>query len=117
TTQDVSQTLQTKLADIRTKSIACDYQIPSSGVSFGKVNVTFKNGGTDTQIGHVPGADGRMGTGCDSRGGWYYDQDVENNDAATPSKITVCPATCQMFQSNLSGKVNVVLGCPTINVD
>jgi len=115
-TQDVAQVLQMKLEDIRTQSIACDYQIPSTGVSFDQVNVSFMNGSTPTQIGHVPGADGHAGAGCDSRGGWYYDKDIEN-DAGTPSKITVCPATCQMFQANLSGKVNVVLGCPTINVD
>jgi hypothetical protein len=116
TSQNVSQVLQTKLAEIRTKVIACDYQIPSSGVSFDKVNVSFSNGGSDTSIGHVTGADGTTGTACDARGGWYYDKDVKN-DAGTPSKITVCPATCQMFQANLSGKVNIVLGCPTIEVD
>ena len=114
-TQDVATALQTKLADIRTKSIACDFQIPTTGVSFDKVNVTFTSGGTDVPIGHAGAADGKMGTGCDSRGGWYYDTDYKN-DAGTPSKITVCPATCQMLQSDLSGKVNVVLGCPTIDV-
>ena len=116
TSQNVSQTLQAKLTDIRTKVIACDYQIPTSGVSFDKVNVSFSNGGSDTSIGHVTGADGTTGAACDARGGWYYDKDVKN-DAGTPSKITVCPATCQMFQANLSGKVNIVLGCPTIEVD
>ena len=113
--QDVTQVLQTKLAEIRTKSIACDFQIPTTGVSFDKVNVTFTTGGTDVPIGHAGAADGKMGTGCDSRGGWYYDTDYKN-DAGTPSKFTVCPATCQMLQSDLSGKVNVVLGCPTIDV-
>jgi hypothetical protein len=115
TSQDVATVLQSKLAEIRTKSIACDFQIPTQGVSFDKVNVTFSNAGNDTSIGHVPGADGNMGTGCDARGGWYYDKDPKN-DAGTPSKITVCPATCTMFQANLNGKVNIALGCPTIDV-
>jgi len=115
TSQDVSAVLQTKLSEIRTKAIACDYQIPTSGVSFDKVNVTFTTGGNDVPVGHSA-SDGTMGTACDSRGGWYYDKDVKN-DGGTPSKITVCPATCQMFQSDLNGKVNVVLGCPTIDVE
>jgi hypothetical protein len=115
-TQDVAQVLQTKLAEIRTKEIACDYQLPTSGVSFDKVNVTFTTGGNDVSVGHAGAADGKLGTGCDSRGGWYYDTDYKN-DAGTPSKITVCPATCQMFQSDLSGKVNIALGCPTIEVN
>jgi hypothetical protein len=114
--QDVATVLQTKLADIRTKAIACDYQIPTTGVSFDKVNVTFTTGGSDVPVGHAGAADGNMGAGCDSRGGWYYDTDYKN-DAGTPSKITVCPATCQMFQADLSGKVNIVLGCPTIDVN
>jgi hypothetical protein len=114
TSQDVGQVLQTKLGEIRTKAIACDYQIPSTGVSFDKVNVSFKSGSNETPIGHVPAADGNKGTGCDSRGGWYYDQNPTSG--GTPTKITVCPATCQMLQADLSGTVNVLLGCPTIDV-
>jgi hypothetical protein len=34
-----------------------------------------------------------------------------------PTKITACPVTCSMFQTDLNGHVNVVLGCPTIDVD
>jgi hypothetical protein len=113
-TQDVTQVLQAKLTEIRSKAIACEYQIPSSGVSFDKVNVSFTSGGNDTPIGHVPGADGTAGSGCDSRGGWYYDKAY--GDGGTPGKITVCPATCQMLQADLSGTVNVLLGCPTISV-
>ena len=32
-------------------------------------------------------------------------------------QITACPATCTMFQTDLNGHVDVVLGCPTIDVD
>ena len=67
TSQDVSAVLQTKLAEIRTKAIACDYQIPTSGVSFDKVNVTFTTGGNDVPVGHSA-SDGTMGAACDSRG-------------------------------------------------
>jgi len=65
-----------------------------------------------TPIGHAP-IDGTDGSGCDARGGWYYDRDPMSG---APTKITACPATCTMLQTDLDGKVDVVLGCPTIDV-
>ena len=50
----------------------------------------------------------------DPAGGWYYDK---NPASGTPTKITACPASCSMFQTDLNGHVDVVLGCPTISVD
>ena len=73
---------------------------------------TPSGAGTDTAVGHAP-IDGTTGTGCDQRGGWYYDKDPATG---TPTKITACPVTCSMFQTDLNGHVNVVLGCPTIDV-
>jgi hypothetical protein len=114
TSQDVSAVLRTKLAEIRTKAIACDYKLPATGVDFKKVNVSFTSGaGADTAVGHAP-IDGTDGSGCDARGGWYYDKDPASG---TPTKITACPTTCSMFQTDLNGHVNVVLGCPTIDVE
>jgi len=114
TSQDVSALLRTKLAEIRTKAIACEYKLPATGVDFKKVNVSFTSGaGADTAVGHAP-IDGTNGSGCDARGGWYYDKDPASG---TPTKITACPASCSTFQTDLNGHVNVVLGCPTIDVN
>ena len=114
TSQDVSQLLRAKLAEIRTKAIACEYKLPAGGVDFKQVNVSFSPGsGSPIQIGHAP-IDGTTGAGCDARGGWYYDKDPA---VAMPTKITACPASCSMFQTDLNGRVNVVLGCPTIDVE
>jgi hypothetical protein len=114
TGQDVTAALQNALKTVQSKAIACEYQVPSQGVDFKKVNVQFTNGaGTSTtQIGHAP-IDGTDGAGCDARGGWYYDKDPMTG---APTKITACPATCTMLQTDLDGKVDVVLGCPTIDV-
>jgi hypothetical protein len=113
TSQDVSAALRNALKQVQSKAIACDYQLPATGVDFKKVNVSFTSGaGTDTAVGHAP-IDGTTGTGCDQRGGWYYDKDPATG---TPTKITACPVTCSMFQTDLNGHVNVVLGCPTIDV-
>ena len=114
TSLDVSQVLRTKLAEIRTKAISCEYKLPATGVDFKKVNVSFTSGaGADTAIGHAP-IDGTSGAGCDQRGGWYYDKDPATG---TPTKITACPTTCSTFQTDLNGHVNVVLGCPTVDVE
>jgi hypothetical protein len=94
--------------------IACEYQVPTQGVDFKKVNVQFTNGAGSmvTLIRHAP-IDGTDGSGCDSRGGWYYDRDPMSG---APTKITACAVTCTMLQTDLDGKVDVVLGCPTIDV-
>jgi hypothetical protein len=112
TSQDVSQILRAKLAEIRTKAIACEFKLPTSGVDFKKVNVTFTGGAGTTTIGHAP-IDGTNGSGCDARGGWYYDKDPTTG---MPTKITACPTTCSMFQTDLAGRVDVVLGCPTVDI-
>jgi hypothetical protein len=114
TGQDVTAALQNALKSVQSKAIACEYQVPSQGVDFKKVNVQFTNGAgtTVTPIGHAP-IDGTDGSGCDARGGWYYDRDPMSG---APTKITACPATCTMLQTDLDGKVDVVLGCPTIDV-
>jgi hypothetical protein len=111
---NVATALQNALKSVQSKAIACDYKLPATGVDFKKVNVSFTSGaGTDTAVGHAP-IDGTDGSGCDARGGWYYDKDPATG---TPTKITACPTTCSMFQTDLNGHVNVVLGCPTIDVE
>jgi len=114
TSQDVSAALRNALKQVQSKAIACEYKIPSTGVDPGKVNVSFTSGaGTATTIGHAM-LDGSNGAGCDARGGWYYDKDPATG---TPTKITACPVSCSMFQTDLNGHVDVILGCPTIDVD
>ena len=73
----------------------------------------FTSGSHQITIGHAT-IDGTDGAGCDARGGWYYDKDPMTG---APTKITACPATCTMLQTDLDGKVDVVLGYPTIDVD
>jgi hypothetical protein len=108
----VTQQLHDALAKAQTKAIACSYSIPPStggtGVDFNKVNVQFTGGnGTSTTIGHTGSS-----SACD-KGGWYYDVDPS---AGTPKKIIACPTTCTQFNADVSGHVDIVLGCATISV-
>lgn len=76
---------------------------PQSGETLNpaKVNVLF-NG---TPIGKVGSA-----AECGPNGGWYYDNDQN------PSKVEVCPGTCQSIQSDPNGSIEIQFGCDTIYV-
>jgi hypothetical protein len=108
----VTQQLHDALAKAQTKAIACSYSIPPStggaGIDFNKVNVQFTGGtGSSTTVGHTDSS-----AACD-KGGWYYDVDPT---VGTPTKIIACPSTCTQFNADVSGHVDIVLGCATIRV-
>lgn len=95
------KTLTEKLKKIRTTQFVCSMPIPESS-DFRKdmVNVSFK---------HTNGTIDRLGksAGC-TAAGWYFDNET------TPTKIELCPAACTAIQSDLTGKLQVLLGCPTV---
>jgi hypothetical protein len=75
-------------------------------VGFGKVNVEYEKYATLPET--IPYV-GEMAS-CDPvAGGWYYDVDPA---AGVPSKIIVCPATCDEFGHD-GGEVTIVVGCDT----
>lgn len=104
---DVSAKLQAALKSVST-TITCDYTIPTGGkpIDFGLVNVEAKLGDTGNAmaLGNVPSA-----AQCDARGGWYYDA----NAPATPSKITLCPQSCDPLKATQNSSVKVLYGCAT----
>lgn len=87
----------------------CQYFLPAT-TSDGKqidpfqVNVTVTpSDGTESGVLYASNA----GT-CDATtGGWYYD------DANAPTKILLCPTTCNAVKADPMTKVNVLLGCKT----
>jgi hypothetical protein len=87
-------------------SIGCTYKIPISPTGqtdFSKVNVAFTPDGGQQEI--FP----QVGSAADCLGNkaWYYD------DPINPTQIILCPAACDLV-TNTKGKVDVVLGCPTV---
>lgn len=90
-------------------SLACSYQIPPppAGESFDRdrVNVEFEDAdGTTLSIGRVESEAACAGV----EHGWYYDDPID------PSRIHVCPQTCDTIQSFDAGKVAIKFGCETI---
>lgn len=94
---------------VGSSKLACEYPIPDppegEEIDPNKVNVTYTpgGGGEPQPIYNVPGGAAQ----CGPEGGWYYD------DLAMPTKIVLCPATCQTIQADSMGKFEVVFGCDT----
>jgi hypothetical protein len=102
-TGDVAAGLGAALKTI-SGSVTCDYVIPVGKVDSMKVNITVTPGGGAAQrVGYVTGA----GT-CSAGGGWYYD------NPGTPTKITLCPQTCEPLRMASGSTVQVLYGCPTM---
>ena len=75
----------------------------SGSTPSGKVNVRVTPGGGMTrEIGYVGSA-----AMCGANGGWYYD----NPPPGVPTKLTLCPQTCDPLKATPNSKVGVVYGC------
>lgn len=104
TTAQFLQALQT----IQGIVLPCSYGIPVPQVGepdYGSVNVNYTpGGGSKKVIPYVTSA-----SQCPPSGdAWYYD------DAMNPTQILLCPSTCTAVSGDMSGKVDIVLGCATI---
>jgi hypothetical protein len=110
---NVTADFQKAMAEIRGAALPCDYNVPSptSGTpDFGRVNVKFTKGDGTASV--FPQAKGGA-SACDASGGWYYD--VDPATGGTPTKITLCPTSCEAVRSGGAGaKIDVLLGCQTI---
>jgi hypothetical protein len=107
TNQDAGKQFLEALDAIRNTAFACEYSIPkptAGDPDFGRVNVRrTPSGGKGELIPQVPDA-----SQCDPGGGWYYD------DPVNPTRILICPGTCDELQNDLAGKLDILLGCQTI---
>jgi hypothetical protein len=111
TSQNVAQQFLAALNQIRGSALPCQYAVPmpeSGTPDFGKVNVQFsRSNGTKSTIVYVSDVNG-----CDpNTGGWYYDV---NPSSGTPTKILLCPASCNAVKADSQGKIDVLLGCKSI---
>jgi hypothetical protein len=64
--------------------------------------------GDPMQTVQIPRADNYQD--CGGMAGWYYDNNVK------PTKIKLCPASCQKVQLDKQAKLDVAFGCaPIVN--
>ena len=105
---NTEQDLIAALQAIQGQAIACEIPmpVPENGETVNplQVNVDYTpSNGSPSTIGNVSSA-----AACTAAGGWYYD------DPANPTKILLCPATCDSVQGDDGAKLDIVLGCDTI---
>lgn len=94
-------------------AVSCEYPIPpppaGQTLDASKVNVDYYPHGSGTPgtvqaVLRVNGlADCKPGQGL-----WYYD------DNAAPTRILLCPQTCEAVQSNATAEVKVLFGCESV---
>ncbi len=87
---------------IRAQTLSCEIAIPPAPagetIDPAKVNVSITLGGVATQLGYDPSCAGA---------GWRYD------DAAKPTQIVLCDATCAPAKADPTAAVDVGFGCAT----
>lgn len=92
----------TALQEIRADAVGCDFPLPSPDAGVidpDQVKVVYTPGvGNPQTLTHQPGL-GACGSG------WYYD------DNASPTKVTLCPSTCQIVHQDTKARVDISLGC------
>jgi hypothetical protein len=109
-TDDLTQKFQEALEQIRGRALACEFDIPpprTGTIDYKKVNVSFQTAAGTEEVLYA-GTEAR----CDPmKGGWYYD--VDPATGAKPSRVIVCPATCQRFKAEPTASVQLRFGCGT----
>ena len=94
------------MQQIQLQSLGCEFLLPDlpAGEMLDptKVNVIFTPGGSSSGVlNNVGDANGCNGAG------WYYD------NAQVPTKILLCPDTCNVIKTDFDAKLEIQLGCPT----
>lgn len=107
---DVTQQFAAALEQIRGAALACEFKIPDSGtgpLDYDRVNVLYSNANVADQTVYYVGD----ASGCDpQQGGWHYDVAPEDG---TPTRIVLCPASCDAVQGDGSASVAISIGCET----
>jgi len=111
----VTTTTQVTTSTTISSPLPCEWGIPpvQPPATFDptKVNVEFTPpGGAPIQFGNIPNAAACAAT---TQNAWYYEKDAMGN----PTKVVVCPNTCNTTLKNSAGaEVDVVFGCDTVMI-
>jgi hypothetical protein len=111
TKSDVEKQFLLALNTIRGAVVSCDFPIPTptmGSVDYGLLNVEYTASGAPGPT-VLPRASGLADCGDDP--GWTLDVQP---DQGTPTKLTLCPASCAVVQADLNAKVETRLGCPVV---
>jgi len=99
--QDVQQQFLDAMLQIKGDVVACEFDLPNGGLfdpTNAKVLYTPTSGAAVT----FPKVMSQSSCGT----GWYYDSNTN------PTKILLCPTTCQTVLTDTGARIDVDLGCP-----
>lgn len=110
-TQNINLFLD-KMKEIQASALPCDFAIPPppAGEVFDKelVQVIYDPSDPIALSQQIPHADNLQD--CGQANGWYYDNNLK------PTKIVLCPKSCQTVKADFKAKVSVNFGCkPELN--
>jgi len=105
---NVNQQFLDAMNAIRHAALGCVYTIPtgSGPVDYNEVNIVYQpgNGGQPVTLPYVTSK-----ANCPASGnGWYYD------NPAMPTEIILCESSCSGIEVDMTGKVDITLGCATV---
>lgn len=102
--QGGAQAFVQALQNIAGQILSCDFQMPTTDAGTLNVNslhMSFTNGsGQTSMLKHVQDQ-----SACTAAGGFYYDNNTN------PTKITLCPSSCNTVQGDKQGKINIWADC------
>lgn len=104
---DIEASFLAALNKIRKTAISCDYPLPAGQSDIAQVNVQFRNGTTNDVF--LYAATPEQCAGAADRA-WTVD------NSAAPTKVVLCPDTCTRVKAADAGQIDVVFGCPRIDV-
>ena len=93
---------QKALGQVKAQALSCEFTLPAApagqSLDTSKVNVSFTPAaGTSSTL--------TYDSGCANGQGWHYD------NAGTPSKIILCPSSCDAVKADKNAKVEILFGC------
>jgi hypothetical protein len=96
------------LDGIRRQAIPCDYEIPAGTIDTKATNVTYNSPSGSRNLVYTTNEDGcsRAANGE----GWYFD-----NEGA-PKRVVLCKTFCEVVKTDDLGSVDLVFGCPRVDV-
>lgn len=108
--QDLKPVFEKIAAGVAKGAISCEFVIPPTPpgleVDPGAVNVAYVPGQGPSEP--ILFAEAGLSECDDDSGGWYYD------DAAAPTKVILCPASCNRVRADPASQVDVLFGCDTV---
>lgn len=100
-TSTITDSFKAALGAIASQALSCDYKIPAppngQSIDPNKVNVRYTGTG-------AAGSTLTYSANC-AADGWHYDS------AAGPSRIILCPSTCDRVMKDKGAKIDVFFGC------